>query len=51
MEQGLQQGLEQGSKQEKIEIAKNMLKNDMDISTISELTGLDIITLKELSGK
>ena len=47
--QGLEQGLEQGSKQEKIEIAKNMLKKDMDISTISELTGLDITTLKELS--
>lgn len=33
-------GIEQGSKQKEIEIAKNMLNKDMDIETISEITGL-----------
>ena len=40
LEQGISQGLEQGSKQEKVEIAKNMLAKNMGISTISEITGL-----------
>ena len=48
--QGLEQGLEQGSKQEKIEIAKNLLKlNTISIDDISKATGLDIDTLNELS--
>ncbi|MCI5967311.1 MAG: hypothetical protein MRZ42_02860, partial [Tenericutes bacterium] len=47
-EDGLEQGISQGSSQEKIEIAKNMLKKNMDISTISELINLDIDTLKKL---
>lgn len=47
-ENGLEQGISQGSSQEKIEIAKNMLKKNMDISTISELINLDIDTLKKL---
>ena len=33
-------GLEQGTEQSKNEIAKNMLKKDLDISLISEVTGL-----------
>ncbi len=37
---GLKQGLEQGTEQSKNEIAKNMLKENMDISLISKLTGL-----------
>ena len=36
----LKQGLEQGTEQSKNEIAKNMLKENMDISLISKLTGL-----------
>ena len=42
-------GLEQGISQEKIEIAKNMLKENIDISIISRTTGLDINTLNKLS--
>ena len=37
---GLEQGLEKGTEQSKNEIAKNMLKKDLDISLISEVTGL-----------
>ena len=37
---GLEQGLERGTEQSKNEIAKNMLKENMDISLISKLTGL-----------
>ena len=40
LEKGLEQGLEQGTEQSKNEIAKNMLKKDLDISLISEVTGL-----------
>ena len=40
---------EKGVEQNKLEIAKNMLKKNMDIDTISELTGLDINTLQKLS--
>jgi len=40
LEQGLEQGVKQGHKEEKLEIAKNMLLKDMDINTISEITGL-----------
>ena len=40
LEQGIEQGLEQGTEQSKNEIAKNMLKENMDISLISKLTGL-----------
>jgi len=49
IEQGTKQGLEQGSRQEKIEIAKNMLNENMDIEIISKVTGLtkeEIETLK-----
>ena len=37
---GLERGLEQGTEQSKNEIAKNMLKKGLDISLISEVTGL-----------
>lgn len=44
MKQGLEQGLEQGRKEgkekEKIDIAKKMLKDGLDIETISKYTGL-----------
>ena len=50
-EDGISQGISQGIEQEKLEIAKNMLTKNIDISTISELTGLDADTLKKLSKK
>ena len=39
-EEGLEQGLEQGYKEKSIEIAKNMLKDNMDIDIITKYTGL-----------
>ena len=40
IKQGLEQGLERGTEQSKNEIARNMLKKGLDISLISEVTGL-----------
>ena len=40
---------EEGTKQEKIEIAKNMLKDTQDYELISKYTGLDTNTLQKLS--
>ncbi len=48
VERGLEQGVEQGSKQEKIEIAKNLL-GKLSIKEISEATGLTEKEIKELS--
>ena len=48
-EQGISQGISQGSTNEKYEIAKNMLNKGMDISTISECTGLSKEKIKELN--
>jgi len=44
-EEGKIEGIEQGSRQEKLEIAKNMLVKGTDIEYISEVTGL---TKKEI---
>ena len=38
--QGIKQGINQGMKQEKIEIAKNLLEQNVDISIIMSATGL-----------
>ena len=40
LKEGLEKGLERGTEQSKNEIAKNMLKKGLDISLISEVTGL-----------
>ena len=45
---GLQQGISQGEYQAKIETAKNMLKDNLDIETIVKYTGLSIDTIKSL---
>jgi predicted transposase/invertase (TIGR01784 family) len=37
---GIKKGMEQGMKNEKIEIARKMLNEKMDISMISKITGL-----------
>ena len=39
---GLKEGLEQGIEQEKITIVKNMLKEEVDITLISKITGFSI---------
>ena len=40
LKEGLEQGLERGTEQSKNEIARNMVKKGLDISLISEVTGL-----------
>ena len=40
LEQGIEQGLEQGTEQSKNEIAKNMLKDNVDINLIKKYTNL-----------
>ncbi len=47
--QGIEQGISQGVEQRNVEIAKNMLKEKLDIATISRMTGLDTGTLEKLS--
>ena len=49
IEVGMSQGLEQGKSSRNIEIAKNMLNKGMDISVISECTGLSKEKIKELN--
>ena len=40
LKEAKEKGIEQGVEQEKIEIVKNMLKDEVDISVISKYTGL-----------
>ena len=40
IEQGIEKGIEQGIEQQTIELTKNMLKKNIDINQISEITGL-----------
>lgn len=42
IKEGHAEGLQQGSYQSKIQIAKNMLEENMDINLISKLTGLKV---------
>ncbi len=49
-EKGIEKGIEKGEKKKAIKVAKKMIKKEMDISLISEMTGLtekEINTLKE----
>jgi len=46
---GLEQGIEQGQKNKQIEIAKRLLDKKMEISTISEITGLTIQEIETLN--
>ena len=49
LDKGISQGIEEGSKQEKLEIAKNLLNlGTVSLEDISKTTGLDIDTLKNL---
>ncbi|BEP31219.1 MAG: hypothetical protein WBIAU1_06970 [Wolbachia endosymbiont of Drosophila biauraria] len=45
-EEGIQKGIEKG----KIEVAKAMLANNVDVNTIVKFTGLSISEIEELSG-
>ena len=44
-----QEAYEDGSQQAKIETAKNMLKDNLDIQTILKYTGLSIEEIKSLA--
>lgn len=48
LEQGLEQGIEQGTYNAKLEIAKNLLKNNFSIDDIKKFTGLDITELDNI---
>ena len=40
IKQGIEQGIEQGIKEEKTNIAKKMIKENIETETISKITGL-----------
>ena len=46
--EGYEQGIEQGQQEEKIEIAKNMLSENIDVGFISKITGLSIDFINKL---
>jgi predicted transposase/invertase (TIGR01784 family) len=47
-ERGIKRGIEKGKKQEKLNIAKNLLLAEIDIDTIIKSTGLSIDEIKKL---
>lgn len=52
IQQGIEQGLEQGATKKTLEIAKNMIKQNLDLKLISSVTGLstdEILKLKNNS--
>jgi len=48
IEEGLKEGLKEGEKNKSIEIAKNMLKDNVDINIISKYSGLNIEEINKL---
>jgi len=48
MVQGIEQGIEKGKTEEKMEIAKNLLSQKIDIKTISSATGLSLNDIQKL---
>ena len=48
LEKGMKQGREKGKKENSIEIAIQMLKDDLDVELVSKYTGLTIKELKNL---
>ena len=49
LKEGLKEGREEGEKKGKIEIAKNMLKEGLDVNLISKLSGLSVKEIEELN--
>ncbi len=47
-EQGREQGLEEGREKERIEIARKMISNGIDVSLIIQMTGLTALEIKQL---
>jgi predicted transposase/invertase (TIGR01784 family) len=50
-EEGREEGREQGFEEGRKEIAKAALAKGMSPETVSEITGLDIETVKKLTGR
>ena len=48
MEKGMKQGIEQGMNQRSLEIARKMLANGMDATTVMEITGLSAEEMNQL---
>lgn len=48
IKKGKKEGIKKGVKQEKVKIAKRMLKMKIDLSQIAEITGLSIIEIENL---
>ncbi|MGN1358104.1 MAG: hypothetical protein ACI4WU_01920, partial [Bacilli bacterium] len=49
IQEGFDHGVEHGIKQQTIELTKNMLKKDIDINQISEITGLSTDEITKLT--
>ena len=49
IQEGFEQGIEQGIEQQTIELTKNMLKKNIDINQISEITGLSIDKITKIA--
>lgn len=46
--EGIREGIQQGEKKKQIQIAKQMLRKDMSVEVISEITGLSIVEIQKL---
>lgn len=49
--EGIQEGEKRGIEKEKAEIAKSMLRKNMDLQTITEITGLSLLEIEEMKTK
>ena len=50
-DEGIKEGIKEGAYDKQIEIAKNLLNENMDIKTISKVTGLSIENINKLKIK
>ena len=48
LEEGLKEGKKEGKKEEKLQIAKNLKKENIDINLISKVTGLSVEEIQKL---
>lgn len=51
IKEGIKKGIEQGREEEKRELAINLLKTDLSINKISEVTGLDEKVVEQLKAE
>ena len=49
LEQGIEQGIEKGIEQEKLNIVRNMIRENIDMNIISKVTGLSIESINSVS--